>query len=144
MEKVKQNTSFLLAVILAFVMCSAPAYAAERAAYTSPGVKYTGEGVLPVHTAGTWNYDAGTDTWTYTDGGLLKNTWGYVANPWNENKPAWFIFDGNGKMLTGWQLICWNGSYKYFYFHEVCDGHRGECPLGGVTPDGYKIDATGA
>ena len=144
MKTVKQNAAFLLAVVLAFVMCLMPTYAAEQAAYTALEPKYTGEGTSLVHTAGTWNYDAGTDTWTYTDGELLKNTWGYVVNPWNDNKPAWFIFDKNGKMLTGWQLIYWDGSYKYFYFHEASDGCRGECQLGGVTPDGYTVNEDGA
>ena len=127
MEKVKKNASFLLAVILAVVMCAGPVYAEEQ-----------------VHTNGTWNYDVSSDTWTYTDKQQLKNTWGYIVNPWNDNKPAWFMFDGNGKMLTGWQLIYWDGSYKYFYFHEASDGRRGECQLGGITPDGYTVNKDGA
>ena len=47
-------------------------------------------------------------------------------------------------MLTGWQLIYWDGSYKYFYFHEASDGRRGECQLGGITPDGYTVNKDGA
>ena len=144
MKTVKQNAAFLLAVILAFVMCSVPAYAAEQAAYTALDSKYTRKGVSPIHTDGTWNYDGATDTWMYSDGELLKNTWAYIVNPWNDNKPAWFIFDENGKMLTGWKLIFYNGSYKFFYFHEASDGCRGECQLGGITPDGYTVDETGA
>ena len=127
MEKVKKNASFLLAVILAVVMCAGPVYAEEQ-----------------VHTNGTWNYDVSSDTWTYTDKQQLKNTWGYIVNPWNDNKPAWFMFDGNGKMLTGWQLIYRGGSAKYYYFHEADDGHRGECQLGGITPDGYTVNEDGA
>ena len=143
MEKIKQNTAFLLAVILAFSMCSMPAYAAEQAADAFFNPQYTSDVVSQVHTAGTWNYDAVTDTWTYSDVEEFKNRWGYIVNPWNDNKPAWFIFDENGKMLTGWQLIYWDGSYKYFYFHEASDGRRGECQLGGVTPDGYTVDKNG-
>ena len=144
MKTVKQNAAFLLAVVLTFVMCMEPAYALEPITYTSLVLKYSGEGASLIHTDGTWNYDVKTDTWTYSDSRQLKNTWAYIVNPWNDNKPAWFAFDKNGKMLTGWQLIYWDGSYKYFYFHEASDGCRGECQLGGITPDGYTVNEDGA
>ena len=47
-------------------------------------------------------------------------------------------------MLTGWQMIHWNGSYKFFYFREAADGRRGECLIDGVTPDGYTVNKDGA
>ena len=47
-------------------------------------------------------------------------------------------------MLTGWQMIYWNGSYKFFYFREASDGRRGECLIDGVTPDGYTVNKDGA
>ena len=90
---------------------------------------YKGEIGNPI-TTGTWSMDAAGE-WHYATTEALKNTWAYIANPWNDNKPAWFIFDENGKMLTGWQLVYWNGSYQYYYFHEVSDGKKGECQLGG-------------
>ena len=83
-------------------------------------------------------------TWTYVTTRRFTDTWGYIANPWNDNKPAWFRFDVNGKMLTGWQMINWNGSYKFFYFREAADGRRGECLIDGVTPDGYTVNKDGA
>ncbi len=103
---------------------------------------FTGTPEKPVSN-GAWMQN--TDgTWTYTTTRRFTDTWGYIANPWNDNKPAWFRFDGNGKMLTGWQLIYWNGSYKFFYFREASDGRRGECLIDGVTPDGYTVNKDGA
>lgn len=92
---------------------------------------------------GAWVQNA-DGTWTYITTRKFTDTWGYIANPWNDNKPAWFRFDSNGKMLTGWQLIYWNGSYKFFYFREAADGRRGECLIDGVSPDGYTVNKDGA
>ena len=103
---------------------------------------FTGTPEKPVSN-GAWMQN--TDgTWAYVTTRKFTDTWGYIANPWNDNKPAWFRFDGNGKMLTGWQLIYWNGSYKFFYFREAADGRRGECLIDGVSPDGYTVNKDGA
>ena len=103
---------------------------------------FTGTPEKPVSN-GAWMQN--TDgTWTYVTTRKFTDTWGYIANPWNDNKPAWFRFDGNGKMLTGWQMINWNGSCKFFYFREAADGRRGECLIDGVTPDGYTVNKDGA
>ena len=103
---------------------------------------FTGTPEKPVSN-GAWVQNA-DGTWTYVTTRRFTDTWGYIANPWNDNKPAWFRFDGNGKMLTGWQPIYWNGSYKFFYFREAADGRRGECLIDGVSPDGYTVNKDGA
>ena len=103
---------------------------------------FTGTEGNPVSN-GAWIQNA-DGTWTYVTTRKFTDTWGYIANPWNDNKPAWFRFDVNGKMLTGWQMIHWNGSYKFFYFREASDGRRGECLIDGVTPDGYTVNKDGA
>ena len=109
---------------------------------SQPGSIFTGNVDNPVSN-GTWSYDAGTDTWSYASTQPFNSTWGYVANPWNDNKPAWFYFDENGKMLTGWNLIYWNDAYKWFYFTEVSNGHRGELYVNTTTPDGYRVNEDG-
>lgn len=109
---------------------------------TSAEKLFTGTEGAPVSN-GTWTQNA-DGTWSYTTTRKFTDTWGYIANPWNDNKPAWFCFGSDGKMLTGWQLIYWNGSYKFFYFREAADGRRGECLIDGVTPDGYTVNKDGA
>ena len=126
----------LLAAATLIIMSATTAFADEQKAFN------TGSEDNPVY-EGTWEYDAGTDTWTYASTKPFQNTWGYVANPWNDNKPAWFYFDENGTMLTGWNLIYWNDSYKWFYFTEVSNGHRGELYVNTTTPDGYKVNEDG-
>ena len=132
----KKLIIFLIATIL-LVIPAKKASAAEQN-NISAGTKES-----PAY-EGTWLHDARSDTWTYAYTHPFKNAWAYVVNPWNDNKPAWFFFDENGTMLTGWQMIYWNGSIKYFYFHEASDGRRGECQLGGITPDGYTVNKDGA
>ncbi|MDO4809157.1 MAG: hypothetical protein Q4A04_04220 [Eubacteriales bacterium] len=109
---------------------------------TSAEKLFTGTEGAPVSN-GTWTQNA-DGTWSYTTTRKFTDTWGYIANPWNDNKPAWFCFGSDGKMLTGWQMINWNGSYKFFYFREAADGRRGECLIDGVTPDGYTVNKDGA
>ena len=94
--------------------------------------------------SGTWNYDPAADQWSYVISTPLTNTWGYIVNPYAGNEPAWFYFDKNGNMLTGWQLLYWNGKFSWYYFNQNHDGRYGACQLGGITPDGHLLDASGA
>lgn len=104
---------------------------------------YTGTWDNPV-TNGNWHYDEATDKWSYSTTYKFTDTWGCIANPYANNEPAWFYFDRNGNMLTGWHWLYWNGTKRCYYFNPSKDTKRGKCQLGGVTPDGYTVDETGA
>ena len=104
---------------------------------------FTGTPGNPV-TNGTWSYDAAADTWSYKTTEKFTDTWGYIANPYAGGEAAWFYFDKNGNMLTGWHWIYWKGSKKCFYFNPAKDRRRGACQLGGITPDGYTVNEYGA
>ena len=103
---------------------------------------FTGTPEKPVSN-GAWIQNA-DGTWTYVTTRKFTDTWGYIANPWNDNKPAWFRFDGNGKMLTGWQKIYYNGKMTWFYFNTIHDGYFGACQLSGKTPDGDTLNPDGS
>ena len=47
-------------------------------------------------------------------------------------------------MLTGWHKLYWNGAYKWYYFSRAKDANEGKCQLGGITPDGWTVDESGA
>ena len=115
----------------------------QRSNSDSTSTLFTGTWGSPV-TNGTWRYDPETDKWSYTTTFKFTDTWGYIANPYAGNEAAWFYFDKNGNMLTGWQLLFWKGSKKWYYFNPVKDSRRGKCQLGGVTPDGWTVDESGA
>lgn len=103
---------------------------------------FTGSIGHPV-TDGKWIYDEKTGTWSYKTIYKFTETWGNILNPLT-HEPGWFYFDRNGNMLTGWQKLLWNGSWKWFYFRQEPGPRYGECQLGGVTPDGYPLNPDGS
>ncbi len=91
---------------------------------------------------GSWSQDA-HGIWHYASSETFRNTWGYIVNPYakeGQHTADWFWFDRQGNMLTGWQFI--NG--KWYYLNPSKDGTLGACQLGGVTPDGWTVDESGA
>ena len=101
---------------------------------------FTGVPGSPV--TGTWSTDA-AGNWHFATSAMFRNTWGYIVNPYAPAglpKEGWFWFDWNGNMLNGWQLI----GGKWYYLNPKHDGTFGMCQLGGVTPDGYKLNADGS
>ena len=112
---------------------------------TNPGAAsapYTGTWNAPVQN-GVWSLDA-NGIWHYTTTQQFKNTWAYIYNPYahdGQHTSDWFWFDEKGNMLTGWQRI----GGKWYYLHPNKDGVLGSCLIGPTTtPDGYKVDETGA
>ena len=103
---------------------------------------YTGTWNAPV-TNGRWTKNA-DGTWSYATSRKFTSTWGCIANPNDANSAAWYYFDRNGNMLTGWQKLYWNGAYRWYYFSQTKDANEGKCQLGGITPDGYRVGADGA
>ncbi len=102
---------------------------------------YTGTWNSPVK-SGSWSQDA-HGIWHYASSETFRNTWGYIVNPYakeGQHTADWFWFDRQGNMLTGWQFI--NG--KWYYLNPSKDGTLGACQLGGVTPDGWTVDESGA
>ena len=70
---------------------------------------------------GSWYY--------FKNFGAMAEGWVKVGNTW------YYLQPGSGKMVTGWNLI--NG--KYYYFDA-----SGAMLANTTTPDGYKVDASGA
>ena len=86
-----------------------------------------------------------------TDGTLAKNEWQLVNN-------FWYHFDGNGLMQNGWiqtpdgrwyyldlqsgaMKTGWNLINGKWYYLDAVNGH---CLINTITPDGYRVDSTGA
>ena len=91
------------------------------------------------------------DKWQYREKGadvtrsawkLIDNKWyyfdanGYMLTGWVELKEGFYLLGEKGDMLTGWQ----NLDNKWFYF----DKSSGLMLTNTTTPDGYKVDASGA
>lgn len=85
--------------------------------------------------------------WMYRTNALFRSTWGYIHNPYGSegSQDAWFYFDRNGYMLTGWQhIVDTDGILRWYYLNPVSDGTLGACFLNGITPDGYTVNENGA
>lgn len=51
------------------------------------------------------------------------------------------VSDGTrGRMYTGWNLI----DGVWYYFNPTSDGTKGSLFMNRQTPDGYRVDASGA
>lgn len=104
------------------------------------------------------------------DGSEYVNTWVAAYNPYadlsiGQQAFDWFLFDGEGFMVTGWYTDGVGNTYylnpvsdntkgrmvtgwnvidgKSYYFNEEPDGTRGKLYRNTMTPDGYRVDANG-
>ena len=127
---------------------------------------------------GNWTYRA-DGFWEFRDytGRQYVNTWALIENPYadannGQNPYAWFNFDGEGRMRTGWfydqtdgctyylnpvsdntlgqMMTGWHwikgedGLERCFYFEEVSNGRMGALYQNKMTPDGYAVNESGA
>lgn len=93
---------------------------------------------------GAWLRDPETGTYTFRmNGQRIENRWAKIYLPAVDIN-AWFYFDENGRMLTGWQRIPnAEGQYRWYYLNPQKGALEGACYLNTVTPDGYKVNSAG-
>ena len=91
---------------------------------------------------GYWYYLNESGIMLHDGWGKVNGSWYYfknfgaMAEGWVKDGNTWYyLTPGSGKMVTGWNLI--NG--KYYYFDA-----SGAMLANTTTPDGYKVDASGA
>ena len=88
---------------------------------------------------GKWNLISNSqDQWTYTDGNgtVLKDSWAKLSNPYAEDdqpQTAWFHFDAEGNMDTGWYLDPKTGDW--YMLHDDSDGMLGSMRTGWYNED---------
>lgn len=113
--------------------------------------------------AAQWAQDAKGWRFQNADGTYVTNRW--IELSWNE-KSAWYRFNEQGYMMTGWFKDADNNWYfmndradgtqgsmvtgwrqiagKWYYFRVTAGGPKGSLVLNATTPDGYKVDGNGA
>ena len=76
----------------------------------------------------------------------VTSRWALIKNSYSSSGlSAWFYFDQNGIMLTGWQKIPErSGALKWYYLNPYSNNWKGACYLSCYTPDGYYVGADGA
>ena len=123
-----------------------------------------------VVTGGSW-YETTPGFWGFASGGRqYAGEWAAIVNPyadWTGGQAPfdWFLFNGNGQMMTGWyedgrhdlyyldpdsakivgrMVTGWKqiGGYWY-YFREVSDGRMGAMERNTTLPDGSVLNAQG-
>ena len=95
---------------------------------------------------GDWVKNPETGKWSlFVDGQMIKGRWVAANNSFAGNKVAWFLFDNNGVMLTGWQQYTGADRItRWYYLNPVSNSWLGACYLNTTTPDGYQVDSNGA
>lgn len=110
-----------------------------------------------------WAQDAKGWRFQNADGTYVTNRW--IELSWNE-KSAWYRFNEQGYMMTGWFKDADNNWYfmndradgtqgsmvtgwrqiagKWYYFRVTAGGPKGSLVVNATTPDGYKVDGNGA
>lgn len=113
--------------------------------------------------AAKWGQDAKGWKFQNADGSYVTNRW--IELSWGE-KSAWYRFNEQGYMMTGWFKDADNNWYfmndradgiqgsmvtgwrqiagKWYYFRVTAGGPKGSLVVNATTPDGYKVDGNGA
>ena len=87
-------------------------------------------------TGGGWMKGPG-DIWIYYDKDGTQ-----VKGKWVEDRGRRYYLDKNGIMLTGWQAI--EKGYYYLEPKGTTEYPMGACWVSATTPDGFRVDETGA
>lgn len=85
-----------------------------------------------------WILDANDNKWYLIDENTGMKTGWYVDA--ERNNTSYYLHPENGSMVTGWRFI----DGKWYYFSEIDDSTYGAMYYDSITPDGYRVDATGA
>lgn len=97
--------------------------------------------------SGIWQRDA-IGQWAFAENGSYAVGWRRIDNAWyffgtdrvmttgwQFVNGVWYYLNPNGKMVTGWKMV----SGKWYYLRSW-----GGMLSDGTTPDGYRVDASGA
>lgn len=73
------------------------------------------------------------------------NIWYYIYNGsrvtgWLHINDDWYLMDSSGNMLYGWQYA----DNAWYYLNTAHDGYFGRMYADTTTPDGYRVDVSGA
>lgn len=136
-----------------------------RSGGSSDGQKAANSNPIGSRNSGSWSQDAKGFWFRYSNGSYPKNEWkmlpysggtawyafdeaGYLRTGWFSAGGRWYYLSEAkgaelGKMMTGWKQLS-NG--KWYYLEPVgTPSHpQGAMYAGGMTPDGYRVDASGA
>lgn len=132
---------------------------------SSGGQKAANSNPTGSRNSGSWSQDAKGFWFRYSDGSYPKNEWkllpysggttwyafdeaGYLRTGWFSAGGRWYYLSEAkgaelGKMMTGWKQLS-NG--KWYYLEPVGNAShpQGAMYAGEMTPDGYRVDASGA
>lgn len=115
-----------------------------------------------VPSGSTWWYSNGDGTWLSGGWHVVDNAWyyfdnnGYILTGWQLLNGRWYYMGTNGVRRTGWQYL------NYYWYYLGADGAMltgwqyinnkwyffdftsGAMYANTITPDGYRVDASGA
>lgn len=95
----------------------------------TPAGKTMGPGGTSGAVTGTWTQMA-NGKWVFAAGRTYAGEWAYIDNPYalgDQSKAAWFRFDEEGFLMTGWYL---DEAGNLFYLNPLQDGTMGQMAVG--------------
>ena len=117
------STTFIMPAKAVTVMAT---YKNSRGGSSTGGSSYTNPDIL----RGVWmQTDTGIWMFRQTNGAYAKNRWGIVDG-------QWYYFDGDGKMLIGWQ---WIGN-QWYYLHTEETARTKAGMKEGAMASGWHFD----
>lgn len=140
-------------------------HSSGRSGGSSGGQRAANSNPIGSRNSGSWIQDAKGFWFRYSNGSYPKNEWkmlpysggtawyafdeaGYLRTGWFSDGGRWYYLSEAkgaelGKMMTGWKRLS-NG--KWYYLEPVgTPSHpQGAMYAGEMTPDGYRVDASGA
>jgi hypothetical protein len=99
-----------------------------RYEFAKPGIKAEAFESFVWSNKNGWCDEISYHNWYYFKDGIVQTGWQQVEG-------KWYLLNSSGILLTGWQQI----NNKWYYLYS-----DGSMACNTATPDGYKVDETGA
>ena len=135
----KKYRMMVIAVLLATVALSMSAFAGQWRQDDTGWWYQNKDGSYPAACWQLLTYNGTSDWYHFDEKGYMQTGW--FTDTDGNRYYLHAVSDGTrGRTYTGWNLI----DGVWYYFNPTSDGTKGALFMNRQTPDGYRVDASGA